>query len=150
MRALALIPTRSDRYPALHLSLCRALEKLHQRGAILYRADALLGHLGARGVGRRSDLEQSGNRLRRPDNIEALECFGKIIARHGCDPSAEDAGQGWARPVCLLGAKGVAGDTGTKHLRTMVAGIGGERISRRLQENWIEGFSRHRVPATDD
>src|ERR1700730_2515339 len=114
MRALALIPTRSDRYPALHLSLCRALEKLHQRGAVLCRADTLLGHLGARGVGRRSDLEQSGNRLRRPDNIEALWCFGNIIARHGCDPSAEDAGQGRDRLVGLLGAKGMASGTSSK------------------------------------
>src|SRR5260370_26942996 len=104
------------------LLCCRALKKFHQRGAVLFRADALLGHLGARRVGRRSDLEQSGNRLRGPDDIELLECFGKIIARQGCDPSAKDAGPGRARPVGLLGAKGMTPDTGTKHLRAAVAG----------------------------
>jgi hypothetical protein len=33
-----------------HLSLCCALKKLHQRGAVLFRTDTLLGHLGTRSV----------------------------------------------------------------------------------------------------
>jgi hypothetical protein len=36
----------------------------------------------------------------------------------------------------------MTGDTGTKYLRATVAGIGGQRIPRRLQEKWIDGISR--------
>ena len=51
--------TRSASRPRIgRLSLCRALQKLHQRGAVLLRADALLGHLGAGRIGLRPDLEQ--------------------------------------------------------------------------------------------
>ena len=42
----------------LRLMLGRALQKFHQRGAILLRADALLGHLGAGRIGRWPNLEQ--------------------------------------------------------------------------------------------
>jgi hypothetical protein len=44
----------------------------------------------------------------------------------------------------------MAGDTGAKDLRAAVAGIGGERISRRLQQNRIDRLARRRVPAPDD
>src|SRR5258708_32782629 len=132
------------------LSLCRALKELHQRGAILFRADALLGHLGARCVGRRPELEQPGNRLRRPDNIEALEGLGKIIAWLGCDPPAENTGERRARPVRLLGAKGMAGDTSTKDIRTPIAGIGRERIPRRFPKARIEQLPLPPLPPSHD
>ena len=67
------------RHGPLEEVYARALEKLHQRGAILLRADALLRHLGAGRIGLRSDLEQFGNRLRRPDDIEPLERFDQLL-----------------------------------------------------------------------
>ena len=83
----------------------RPLEKLHQRGTVLFRADALLRHLGARRVSRGSDVEQSCNCLRRPDDIETLERIGKIVARRGGDAPAENARERRACPVGLLGAQ---------------------------------------------
>src|SRR5439155_2672477 len=120
------------------------------RGSVLFRTDALLGHLGARRVGRGSDLEQSGNGLRRPDNIELLEGFGKIVARQGCDPSAEDAGQGRACPVGLFGAEGMAGDTSTEDFRAAVAGIGKQWIPGHFEQKWIDGLTGLCVPAADN
>ena len=62
-------------------------------GDQLLRADALLGHLGAGRISLWPDLEQFGNSLRRPDDIEALECIGKIIDRCGGDAPDENAGE---------------------------------------------------------
>src|SRR6478672_9368139 len=92
------------------LSAGRPLKKLHQRGTVLFRADALLGHLGARRVCRGPDLEQFCNRLRRPDDIEMLERLGKIITRQACDPPAENTRKRRACTVGLLGAERVACD----------------------------------------
>jgi hypothetical protein len=44
----------------------------------------------------------------------------------------------------------MAGDTGAKHFRAVVAGIGGERVSRRFQKKRIDAISRHCIPASDD
>ena len=35
----------------------------------------------------------------------------------------------------------MTGDAGSKNIRTAVAGIGGQRISRRLQKERIDGFT---------
>jgi hypothetical protein len=44
----------------------------------------------------------------------------------------------------------MACDTGTKDIRAVIAGISGQRISRRFQKKWIDRISRHHVPAPDD
>ena len=50
----------------------RLFQEFHQRGAVL-RADALLRHLGAWRVGRWPDLEQLGDGLGRPHDLELLQ-----------------------------------------------------------------------------
>lgn len=57
------------------LLLCRPREELHQRLAVLVRADELLRHFGAGRVGRRSDLEKPRHGFRRPDDVEFLQRF---------------------------------------------------------------------------
>ena len=79
----------------------RLLQKLHQRLAILGRADGLLRHLGAGRVGHRADLEQLGHRLRRPDDVELLQRRREIVAGQRRDPAAENAVQASGRRDCL-------------------------------------------------
>src|SRR5262249_28115690 len=54
------------------LAFGRTLEESNQRGAILFRTDALLWHLGAGRIGRRSNLEELCDGFRSPDDVEVL------------------------------------------------------------------------------
>ena len=76
--------------------------------------------------------------------------LGEVIARQHCDPPAEDSGERRPCPVGLVGTKRMAGDACAENFRAAVAGVGGQWISRHLQQQWIDGISVRRVPAADD
>jgi hypothetical protein len=44
----------------------------------------------------------------------------------------------------------MAGNTGTKYIRAVVAGIGGQRVSLLFQKQRVDRLSGHRIPAADD
>src|SRR3982751_5772543 len=73
------------------LRLGGAREKVDERGAVLRRADALLGHFGAGREGCGPEFEQPGNRFRRPHQVEMPERLGIAIAGNARDVPAEDA-----------------------------------------------------------
>ena len=122
-------------------------QKLHQRLAILGRADFLLRHLGAGRVGHRADLEQLRHRLRRPDDVELLERRRKIVARQRRDPAAENAGERRPGAVAFVGRQRVAGDAGAEHLRAGIAGIGRERIVGRADRDGADRLAGRPRPS---
>jgi hypothetical protein len=69
----------------------------------LLRADALLRHV-VPGVWSAVRSRTAGNRLRRPDDVEPLERFRKIVTGCGGDAPAEDSGKRRSGTVGLLGA----------------------------------------------
>ena len=65
-------------------------------------------------------------------------------------PAAEEAVQARSGAIDGIVIERVAGDAGAKHFRAAIAGIGGERISRRFQQNRIDRLACRRIPAPDD
>ena len=64
-----------------------------------------------------------------------------MIPRQRRYPAAENPGKPWAGLVPLIRRERVAGDTGAKHFRTMIAGISGERIFRRTDDDGVNRFA---------
>src|SRR5215212_4231677 len=118
--------SRTTEYNAALVFACYFLQKLHERFAVLARADGLLRHFRAGRVGGGSDLEQLRHRLRRPGNVELLQRRGKIVTGQSRNPAPEDAGERRAGAVAFIGTERVTGDAAAEDLRAMITGISGE------------------------
>ena len=82
-------------------------------------------------------------------------CRGVVAPRKNCSPArSRSAGRRFrpasAPPGWPGRAEGMAGDTGAKHIRAVVAGIGGQRIALLFHKQRIDRLSRRRVPAAND
>src|SRR5262252_2398991 len=135
------------RYGRFSRRLGRLLQKLHQGGAVLARADPLLRHLGAGRVGHRSDLEQLRDRLRGPHDIKLLERVGKIIAAERRDPSSKNARERGTGANAVVGVQRVTRYAGAKHLGPWIPREGGERVLGSAHDHVTDGLAGHRVPA---
>src|SRR5262249_56209399 len=123
------------RYGRFSRRLGRLLQKLHQGGAVLARADPLLRHLGAGRVGHRPDLEQLRDRLRGPHDIKLLERVGKIIAGERRDPSSENARERGTGADAVVGVQRVTGDAGAKHLGAWIPRESRKRVLGRAHHH---------------
>src|SRR6516164_8506177 len=128
----------------------RAREKFHKRLAIVFCADGLFRHLGAGRVMRRSDLEQVGNGLLRPNDVELLQSEREIISRQRRDTTAENVPKRRARLLSLVGLKRVTGDAGAEDFGAVIAGILLERILRCANERRIDRLAGNGIPAADE
>ena len=93
-----------DRNPTPLIPRRGFFQKIDQRLAVVGRADDLLGHFGAGRVSHRADLEQLGDGLLGPDNIELLQRIGKVIAGQRRDAAAEQASERRTGAIALVGA----------------------------------------------
>jgi hypothetical protein len=102
-------------------------EKIDELIPILRRADALFRHLGSKRVARRAQLEQLGTVSGTQTMSRCLSAAERLRSGRGAMRRPKMPCN-VASAVALIRLERIAGDTGSKHLSTRIAGIGGKRF----------------------